>query len=618
MRTLLRVFLAAAVADASAAQLALDAWHADGQTWLVWTDDQTFTAAESWSIYKSASPIVDVATAELVAQTYPQDARGARLGNAAAGATWTVPDGAGGTYALASDEALFVYTPRAATPEYFAVVKTGNVTVTDANRTGPVAQTLDPVRPHVQVTGTDGGHPFTLYSVWTDGDVDEAAGRPDFPVFGPASFRGQARLFCVFEPTGGLPPAPMPAVVFLHGGGGNYWNFRPSSSAGHLMDLHLEDGLYVTFDDRTYARTPSTSTDSVLTVLSKWFGFCRSFDRFDPMDVVPADDEIVVDYTQRWIDFALDWLILNRDVDDDRVAFMGLSAGGRGTWLYARARPERVSAATAFVMPITPGIGGSGPALWGTGAQDLETTVGGGLTMTQILDPAQPIAPADVPFTRFVDGTNDPLVSWDTKPPVYDALDANRFGAAICWDEREHTNNNNGWAGGHFVGSPRHAVDWLVRYRRDLSFPAFHGVDHAPGVPGTQPDPGDAVVPANGDAWGRFGGWFDWVPDSVEDRPRRWSVALGLVTGAGFAADNAPLPIATASVTIRRAQRFQPPAGAELSWTLLRASDGSQLASGRTTVDPDGLVTLSGLPFGPAPMRLEVRWPVPQATWQAQ
>ena len=50
------------------AQTGLRGWHADGQTWLVWNDDQTFVGNDSYSIYRATSPITNLAQAERIRQ----------------------------------------------------------------------------------------------------------------------------------------------------------------------------------------------------------------------------------------------------------------------------------------------------------------------------------------------------------------------------------------------------------------------------------------------------------------------------------------------------------------------------------------------------------------------
>jgi hypothetical protein len=508
-----------ALSARAVAQLDLRVWNEDGQTWLRWTDDQTFSGAESWSIYRSTAPITDVANAELIAKAYPQDVHAAFLKAALPSATWSVPDpDSSGTLAIAANEALFVYTPRAALDEYFAVVKTGSTSLSPENTYGPVAQALDLVVPHAQFSGTDAGHPYTVYALWIDGDTDEASGRPDFPVMGNASFRGCARLFCAFEPAAGLPSAPMPMVAFLHGGDGNYWNYRPSKSVDHQINAHVSDGLYVTFDDRSWIRGAAPFADAPFEFRSRWFGFARTFDRFESPDLVPPDDDVVVDTTPRFLDYAFDWLISARGVDSERIAVAGLSMGGRGTSIYVRCRPERVSAATMFVPPIEQDDQPGWDAMYGAPGQNLATPFGVGYEDLLRFD--QPLVPTDLPFARIVSGTSDDKVGWIGIPGAYRAVDLQAFGWDLYWDEREHTNDAGGWIGAHFNGSPRLQVPWLTRYRRDRSFPAIHGVDHGVQFAGTQPDPGGDVLPANGNPWGTWGGWFEWDDATLEDTSR--------------------------------------------------------------------------------------------------
>jgi len=176
----------------------------------------------------------------------------------------------------------------------------------------------------------------------------------------------------------------------------------------------------------------------------------------------------------------------------------------------------------------------------------------------------------------------------------------------LYWDEREHTNSGNGWVGAHFNGSPRLHVSWLTRYRRDRSFPAIQRVDHAPLLAGTQPDPGDDVLPANGSPWGVWGGWFDWDDTTLEDSADRWGVTIVLRTGAPFANDNSPSTSARASVSVRRAQVFQAATGDKFFWTLSDAATGAWLRSGSLVVGANGLVTVPSLIYSTAARRLEL------------
>lgn len=598
----------AAVLSASraSAQANLSGWHRDGQTFLVFDVDQTYSGLESITILRSPQPIAtleDLGRAELAGRLYPQDWRAARLSASHPGSTWTIPDAAGQPLSLGAQQGLFVYTPHAAESEYFAVVKTELLGTGPFSSSAAIAQGLGPVKPHLQKSGSDGGHPYRLYALWTDGRADADSGRADFPVMGPAHSAGVAHLFCVFEPQGPLPPAPRPLVVFLHGGGGSYWTYRPSAAGQKKIDLEVDNGLYVTFDSHLFLRAGG----QVNTNTAGWFGCCENYDRFQEPSLVPPAGTRVIDFYQRRMAWLLDWLQQDLGADPQRTAMAGLSGGGRGTHLFARARPERLSASLSFVMPINV-FNDEGPALWGTFAQNLPTNLPGAPGAIDTLLATTLLSPLDLPFQRFVDGTTDSEVPWPGKPPTYAAFDAWRSGAAIYWDERGHTAASpTGWVGAKFVGSPKHALAELTRHRADRSFPAFHSVDHNLTQPQQQPDPGDPVLPPNGAPFGTWGGWFDWDPASLVDQPGLWSARLWLVTAAPFPADNAPLPQARASVTLRRLQAFAPAPGEALRFSLsLDQAPFTLLSSGLIAADAEGRLTVPNLTFGAAPLRLRV------------
>lgn len=323
------------------------------------------------------------------------------------------------------------------TSEHFAVVKAGDTIPLATCAVGPITQGAGQIRPHAQVTGVDGGHPYTVYSLWVDGGTDPEAGIPGFPMMANATSAGVGHLFAVFEPTTGLPPAPMPAVLFLHGGDGIYWNYRPSTSGQHQINLYVENGLYVTLDDNLLIRLGSAASSSMANRDTRWFGYCSQFDRFQPSNLLPASDEIVVNFTQRCISWVMDWLASARGVDPHRIALAGLSLGGHGTGGFCRVYPEKVSAALAFVMPVIPGEEPFGYAEWGKLSQQLATNLG--VTYPEFDYPTTKVSPLDFPFARFVDGTADAVVPWFRKPTVYGELNSLRRGTAIYWDGRGHT-----------------------------------------------------------------------------------------------------------------------------------------------------------------------------------
>jgi poly(3-hydroxybutyrate) depolymerase len=588
------------------AQTNLRAWSEHGQSFLVWEDDlglgAVIDSTDTYEVYRSDVPIVDTSSATRIGRLFARDWSAARLQlSAGPAATHRIPDGAGGTYALAPTEVVFAYTNRSATPDYFAVVHTGTTTPPVGGTAGPVAPSSAEVIPHLQYSGVDGGHPFDVFAFWIDGNADASSGSSAFPVMGNASFNGTVRLFAVFEPQLGLPPAPRPAVLFLHGSGGSYWKFRPSEGPNRGMDLNVEDGLYVTLDDNQNVYSDfDPGMPVVEELMSRWFGYCESYDRFSSLYVVPPGTARIVDYTQRQIGFVLRWLLGTHGVDRHRVAMAGLSGGARGVMNYVRVRPDQIAAATCFVPGYEPVT--TLPAVLGTAAQDLATNLPGRVGIQTFLDPRTRVAPGDLPFVRMIWGTNDVVVQWDCIPEIIRDLDDQRRGSHFYWDQRGHTNLGGPWTGAYFAGSPRHDPPWLTRYRNDRSFPAFFDVDHDPAQPGIQPFPEDPPV----DAFGTWGGWIDWRTDTIVDTPRHWSCELSLVSGSPFPPDNAPLSTAIASVVVRRPQAlllapFQP-----FAWVLRDVATGAAVQSGIGRADPDGRAQVSSLVLGTSLSRLEI------------
>ncbi|MCZ7586571.1 MAG: hypothetical protein M5R36_26340 [Deltaproteobacteria bacterium] len=329
------------------AQTNVRAWHADGQTWIVWEDaaPQPFT----YEVYRSSSPISDLGTATFVGRLFYLDWVGARLRIADQNATWRIPDGSSGTYVIAADEGVFVYTPHEAVSEYFAVVKEGETAVGPDNTAGPVAQTTDPVQCHWQLhSETPSGKPFDLYAHWTDGREDPDSGRTDYPVMGSRFTNGTGNIFAIM----GTPPDkaddPLPAVLAMHGGGpiGSFADFGDRFSQLLQIDTVVPDGLFVSLDDNIFVyQELAPDYFTVYPETTRWYGYIESFNRFEIPAGPPADDAVVVNYTLRRIAFITDWLIDEMNVDPMRVSLLGFSGGGGGAGFMTRWMPEKYSAA---------------------------------------------------------------------------------------------------------------------------------------------------------------------------------------------------------------------------------------------------------------------------------
>ena len=590
------------------AQSGLEGWHAEGQTWLVWQHDRDFAEHDTYEIYQASAPIESLESAQRVGRILPADWEAWRLQLQRPGATWTLPDAAGGRRTLSSGEALFVFTPHAVRDDYFAVVAHGESEIRPGCAVGPVRGSLAPVTCHVVDQGSDAGHAYTTYALWIDGRADFESGRANFPVMGNEGVCGVASLFNVYEPSTGLPAEPMPMVAGLHGGGGSFRSFSPDRSEDVRLDLSVEDGLYVTFDNPFYSYMDVRGVHQVTATNARWFGHWDGFDRFAPEGGLPPADGIVFNYTQRYIDFVFQWMVEHRGVDPNRRALFGASMGGRGVSFYSRWNPDVLSVAHDMVGAFTMSDGAYQARMQGTPEMDLITNTG--LSMSELYWPSHPIwSDRDLPFMRFIYGTEDSSHGWEGKPTAFADIDALRWGAHIYWDERDHSAAGGGWDDAHWVGNPRHDPARMTGHRGDVSFPAFSQVDHQVFEAGRQPDLGPAQAEPAGDPWGTWGGHLEWIPGSILDQVDHWAVSLRGIDRSPFPADIPESDVAMVDITPRRTLAFGPPEGTPVWWSLVCIDGGARLQSGVVRPGPEAPVTVPDVVLTKEPSRLMLSLP---------
>ena len=609
------------------AQSNVRAWSASGQVFVVWQVDAT--APLAYEVYRASTPLATISQGTFSGRAFEPEWTGARLKLASPTARWRIPSATGGVYQLAANEGLFVFTPRSASVEYFAVVRNGQTSVSSANRTSaPVTVVYDPITHpvtcHPQLAGTtQQGYPFRVFAMWAYGRDDPHDGRPDMPVLANAAKHGAPHVFTVFEPTNGLPPGPSPAVICLHGGGGagSHWSWAPESFHYANAGAVPVEGLTIAMDDRLYVATNgSVNADRP----TNWFGWWSGM---DPMGTnLPPSNAVVVPYTLRRLLWTIDWLQTRSpySIDPQRTAVMGNSMGGSGTLLLGRFRPERFSAATAFVpQHYTPE---TGQRLFGTPSQNLATTEvgpqGTPLRVNDFFDPAVRLSPSqrDYCLTRIVRGRRDEAVEWGPLTiGLFNAMNSARWGVHLFWDNRDHTASD--WATddpttpgvdiGEWVSpvrTERSGAAYQARYRASQSYPGFFDDDQQPGTAGRQPTLGNGS-PDDGTPWGTWGGYFDWDVETIFDTPAGWSCTLFLVGTSSTSVDDFPGESATTSVAVRKPRRLTPSAGATVQWTLRDDRTDAVLQVGTTSAEPNGLVAITGLaiPKDPQRVRLEIR-----------
>ena len=562
----------------------LRGWHANGQTWLVWED--TDPTPETYSIYKSSSEISDISLAEQTGRIFEKEWKGFRLKQISNSPNRTIPDGEGGTYTLKDNEALFVYTPHDALPEYFAVVKEGETAIASNNRIGPISQTTNPVQCHLQMAGSYSGFDFKIYAHWIDGRDDWNAGRSDYPVMGNRHINGVGYLFRIWDPkikTIG----EYPAIVKLHGGGGWYGLTRPFAESNFGLP-----------SVNAYAFSPC---DNVLIKKSGgngyqntyWLGYWEGYNRFQLPDTQPVpNDGIVVNYTMRRVDWELGWLLENEEIDPTRISLMGSSMGGRGANYIARFHPERYASWLTFSPGIEPV---PDDPLVGLASQNLSTNLPGSPGVLDIMDlhSVLSVNERDIPFGKVAIGRADQGVAsaWNADLiQMVKNMNNKGIGYHLFWDERGHGFTN----GSHWHGSLKLKANQMITHRSDQSFPAFFNDDQDLNSNGRQPVIGNGE-PSNGDTWGTWGGYLAWDTENIIDSPTRWESSVFLTSNSEYSNDVPDFDSCRTNIAIRRPQQFKPSTGSSVSWSLTRLSDSKTLQSGEEVVETNGIVIIPDL-----------------------
>lgn len=621
------------------------AHYVNGQVWVVWEVD-TNNVPDTYAIYASPVLFTNTAQATLEGRLFAGEWSAAVLKremHAAYGSTpltgFRIPVAEGSTYTVKASEGVFARTVRATDALYYAVVPFGQTAVPEGFRTAEaVAATFsasEPPQPYLQSrAASTTGHVVSFFAIWVDGDQEDRAARPDFPLMANAAKRGVAHTCMIVEPRGGLPGAgPWPATVCLHGGNGGAIEWLPSNEGARSINIVPSEGMVIAFDDDLYrvlgqAREASSVTTGHL-------GYAREHDPFTP-GPLPLGSTIV-NYTQRRNIWLLDWLVANAKVDAHRISLLGHSNGAQGAMMLARVFPTRFSAVLLFNCTMRLYDGPAFESIYGTATDNFATAVlnssGMPVRMLELTRFAEHISPErDLPFFRSYAGKcdNNNDRQWGTV--VLDQMlwsDEQATGLHFYWDLRSHGFDKwtDYWVDATstatlLLQTQRDDVRQQARYRNDQAYPAFFNARHYPnhGDPGpgflggstaSSPcglarDPGGNLV-ANGDDHGTWGGYFDWETNIV-DTATNWACALflvGPVDLSGLAGvDESPHQSLTVDVAVRRPQHFKPAAGATVYWRWAEGvGSENPLQSGVSAVRPDGLVTVSNLTVFKDPRR---------------
>lgn len=599
MRAIILVgaLLALCVPGVTSAQSDLTAWHVDGQTFLLWSHDLQ-PAPESYEIHASNQPFFAVGPATRIGRVYADNGANQRLEPYVSGARWRLPDGQGGQIVVGGNQAYFVATPRSEGARWFAVVPFGTSGLVPS-LVGPLQEGLDPVRCHLQYQDSI----VRIYGHWLLGDDDESAGRPDYAVMGNGSANGFGHNFAVWNPPSGLPAVPTgaPLVMALHGGGGDLFSFGMASVPGQGGLAYLEQpasGLVMTPDDPLLGFNPLSGSRGQ--IFTYWLGYHDTLNRFQPS--YPGPNSVVVDYTARRLLWELEWCVQHLGVDGDRISVTGASMGGIGSQMLAAFYPERFSLAVPFVGSLDVEVSANYPystLVFGTVQQAVPSTLPGGPAIQDALKMRWRIENLDTshwPMMRYVYGRLDLAVPWAQIAPELPFLDQSGIGAAIYWDQRQHSF----WFGSDFFSASRLRAPAMTAYRASASYPGFFATDTDAGTPGRQPEVGDGTF-GSGDPSGSWGGYLQWDPQLVLDEPSFWEARVEVISGRADASEITGLSEIRASLSPRRRRSFRPAPGTVVFYEYRRSADGALLDSGAVVVDAQGGIVVPDLPLQAVP-----------------
>ncbi len=554
----------------------LRALHRDGQTFLIWKEEERLLPAAAtrirdylvarestrsrYRVYRATTPITPsgLRVAELVAEMEPLSAfnpglYGMYWDRAEADRTLPTFVVAEGSPPLAPDDGLHVVTTNSPGTRWYAVVRTvaGEPRLESLQVSPPLAEApgvgapvLQSKAPGELVLGQGVIHHYVRWVAPPETNQPSLA--TNWVVGVPAS-----------------PRWPAPLQIGLHEWGATAW-----SGYGWWYGWQEGTMLLATTD------LPQTW----------WYGHHEAYGRRPP-----RAEDVVHNYTERRILSMLAWVKTRWRIDAERIFLAGSSMGGSGAtamavrhgglfafgiaWagLYDFGRSPRFTEGLAELL---------GPPALGLRTED------GELAWNRVNLPRllRQDAAADTAFLTFANGKNDGAIGWPQAVDFVRALQETRRPFIFRWGQGGHGERAlvPTADGGSDHPSP------ILDIRRDRSLPAFTrgSLDDDPGS-------GD---PADGAPEGQINAYLRWETDTVVDRADRWEATLYLVPGA-------PRESCTADVTARRVRAFAPPPGATVAWRNL-ARGGAILQTGTATVDAGKLVTVSAVRISKAPSRL--------------
>lgn len=535
--------------------------NVNGQTFITWNN----LPGSGWRyrVYRALMPINsenDLANAVEMGSVTDSSSVDRRISSLLGSTeTYRIPDGTN-TF-LSPDRGLFVVSPDQTGVSWYAV--TGESRATNTNIialggdaiTGAIWESYAPPQPIYQ---RHIDHPacedFVLFAPPKD--------TPGSPAMWPTD--NHAYHFGVIpgQPGGGL-------VVHGHGRGGSFFNSIAGTGTPGETVIAPDDNM-ANADAATFYQ-----------------GYASTYDPSVILNT-PATSGAVIDYTDRFVTYLLDWAMNAYHPDRNRVYAMGSSMGGSFAYFYAWHHSDRIAAAIAMIPKLcmnfqqgtSSSLNASFARLWSAPDVNLPTVHGvpiyDWLDARAVMLHAYPLGAA--PVIGFC-GRNDEIVGWPEKIGFFASLEQNRAGGAWYWDGRTH---NDGVS--TVTWQPIQA-DWaqLYHYRLDRSYPALSRCS-------ADQNPGTGSI-SSGDTLGSINGAVTW-DDAIVDTRESWEVVLrarDLPTRTGTLVTAASV---TVDVTPRRLQQFLLTSRTNYNWIATDIASGLPVGSGTLGVDAQNVLTI--------------------------
>jgi hypothetical protein len=200
---------------------------------------------------------------------------------------------------------------------------------------------------------------------------------------------------------------------------------------------------------------------------------------------------------------------------------------------------------------------------------------------------------------------------------IYNELNAKAMGVHLYWDNRDHTASD--WDDndpqtpctdiGQWVApvrTERSEAYYQSKFKNNQSYPGMVNDDQNFINSGRQPELGNGSS-TDGDAWGTWGGFYDWDVNTIVDSTNSWECTIYLVGQSAVSIDNYSGDSSKCDVTIRKPQSFVPQPATLLNWELIDVSNSLILQSGVTVVDSLGVVRVNNLTFTKDPSRRRLK-----------